>query len=217
MQVNHAERLLRETGDFAGAAHLVDVPGMSSPRVCALLNALVASMDPGEHYLEIGSWQGRTLLSAAMHNRGRLCVACDKFRVFGRYTGFGYRVRRALQQNLQRYASDRAVIQFFDMPSRRFFRQRPFDGTVGVYFYDGDHSYRGTRASIAAGARWLSDRAVVLVDDWNVPRIRGGTHDGFADAGVRVLWHRALEGDHTERTWWNGLGVFYVEASPARA
>lgn len=211
MNLNHAERLLRETNDFEGATHLVDVEGMSSPKVCRFLNRLVAAMDPGERYLEVGSWKGRTLLSAARHNAGRVCVGCDKFRIFGRYTGFGYKARRALKRNLERYAADRATIQFYDMPSARFFREPRLDGPVGVYFYDGDHSYGGTRRSVAAGARWLSPRAVVLVDDWNVPRIQSGANDGLRDAGVRVLWRRALEGDHTERTWWNGLGVFYVE------
>jgi hypothetical protein len=214
---NHADRLLRETDDFAGAEHLVDVPGMSSPRICQFLNRLVACMDPGEHYLEIGSWQGRTLLSAAFDNRGRLCIACDRFRLFGRYTGFGYRARRALVRNLARYAGRRAAVHFYDMHSSRLFRRRRFDGSIGVYFYDGDHTYRGTRRSIAAGAQRLSARAIVLVDDWNVSRIRAGTFDGLRDAAVRVLWHRALEGDHTEATWWNGLGVFYVETRRAPA
>jgi hypothetical protein len=211
MQINHAERLLRETDDFAGSRHLVDVPGMSSPRVCRLLNRLVAAMDPGEHYLEVGTWQGRTLLSAALNNQGRICVACDKFRLFGRYTGFGFQARRAFKRNLSRYARGRAAIHFYDMPASRFFRRPRIDATFGVYFYDGDHSYRGTRQSIAAGVRWLSERAVVLVDDWNVERIRRATVDGFDDASARVLWHRALDGDHTEEKWWNGVGVFYVE------
>jgi hypothetical protein len=186
---------------------------MSSPKVCQLLNQLVMSMDPGEHYLEIGSWHGRTLLSAALHNRDRVCLGCDKFRAFGRYTGFGYVARRALRTNIARYAGRRAAIWFYDMPSRRFFSRRRFNGTIGVFFYDGDHSYGGTRRSIAAAAPWLSTRAVVLVDDWNVERIRTGTFDGFADASVRILWHRSLTGDHTEETWWNGLGAFYVEPS----
>jgi len=188
----------------------VDVPGMSSPRICHFLNRLVACMDPGEHYLEIGSWQGRTLLSAAFQNAGRTCIACDKFRFFGRHTGFGYRARRALRENLASHSGSGAAVHFYDMHSSRFFRRRRFDGSIGVYFYDGDHSYRGTRRSIAAGALRLSARACVLVDDWNVPRIRAGAVDGLRDAAVQVLWYRALEGDHTEATWWNGLGVFYV-------
>src|SRR5438094_10191599 len=73
MDTNVAERLLRETDDFRDAVHLVDVDGMSSAKVCAFLNRLVASMDPCENYLEIGTWKGRTLLSAATDNTDRVC------------------------------------------------------------------------------------------------------------------------------------------------
>lgn len=34
--------------------------------------------------------------------------------------------------------------------------------------------------------------------------------DGFRDSGVDILWRRDLPGDHTEATWWNGVGAFYV-------
>ena len=213
MRFNHIEELLATTDDFAGAKDLVDVPGMSSPRICNLLNRLVARMDPGERYLEIGVWHGRTLLSAALNNTDRLCIGCDKFRAFGRYTGFGFRARRALRANIARFTGQRASIWFYDMRSSVFFERHRL-GPVGVYFYDGDHSYRGTRQSIAAGARWLSRRAAVLVDDWNVPRVRRATFDGFRDGGVDILWQRELPGDHSEHTWWNGVGAFYV-AVPA--
>ena len=216
MQINQVEQLLAATSDFADARHLVDVPGMSSPKLCNLLNRLVARMDDGERYVEVGVWRGRTLLSAASGNQGRLCIGCDKFRLFGRYTGFGYRARRALRAQLNESRPNRANIWFYDMRSSAFFKRQDLS-PVGVYFYDGDHSYRGTRQSLAAGARWLSPRAAVLVDDWNVPHIRKGTLDGFRDAGVRILWRRDLPGDHTEHTWWNGVGAFYVQRSAGLA
>jgi hypothetical protein len=209
MQTNHVEALLLATNDFADATHLVDIPGMSGPKICNLLNALVARMDPGERYLEVGCWRGRTLLSAALNNMDRVCIGCDKFRLFGRFTGFGFLARRALNDNVARFAGRRATIWFHDMRSAKFFRGRS-PGPIGVYFYDGAHSYRETRKSIAAGARWLSPRAVVLVDDWNVPHVRQATLDGFRDSGVTILWRRDLPGDHTEATWWNGVGAFYV-------
>jgi len=209
VEVNHLAALLAATSDFDGATHLVDIPGMSSPKICNLLNALVARMEPGERYVEVGCWRGRTLLSAALNNTGRVCIGCDKFRLFGRFTGFGYRARRALYANVKRYEGRRAAIWFHEMRSSVFFRRRSL-GPVGVYFYDGAHSYRETRRSIAAGARWLSPKAVVLVDDWNVPHVRQATLDGFRDSGVTILWRRDLPGDHTEATWWNGVGAFYV-------
>lgn len=58
---NIAEQILRERDDFRDARHLLDIEGLSSPKVCNFPNRLVANLAPGERYLEIGTWKGRTL------------------------------------------------------------------------------------------------------------------------------------------------------------
>lgn len=211
MDQNVADEILRTTDDLRDAHHLVEVEGMSSARVCTLLNRLVAAMEPSEHYLEIGCWKGRTLLSAAHGNAGRLCIGCDKFRFWGRYTGWGHRARRELRSNLERHRAGAADIRLFEMTARRLFAAAAAIGPVGVYFYDGGHDYADTRHGVTAVVPLLSRRATILVDDWNDPTIRRATFDGLTASGVCVLWHRYLSGDHSERGFWNGLGVFHVE------
>lgn len=211
MNTNIAARILAEHHDFHGAEPLVDIEGLSSPRVCRLLNHLVAAMDPGEAYLEIGTWKGRTLLSAALGNVGRTCIGCDKFRLWGRFTGFGLLARRELSRNIERYRGKSADVIVHAMDSRRFFyapERVPLP--VGVYFYDGDHSYPGTFHGIVAAAPYLSDKSIVIVDDWNDPTIRRATFDAIREARLQILWERSLRGDHTERGFWNGLGVFFI-------
>jgi hypothetical protein len=213
MQDNIALRALTEHADFEGARPLVAVEGLSSPRVCALLNQLVKRLEPGERYLEVGTFRGRTLLSAAHENPGKICIGCDRFRFWDRFTGPGFLAKRALFHNIQRYQADSAEIQFHAVSSRRLFAERRVVGPIGVFFYDGDHSYESTFHGIVSAAPLLSERAVVLVDDWNDPVIRMATEDAFSRAELRELWRRELPGDHTERGWWNGLGVFYLERS----
>jgi len=167
-------------------------------------------MDPVERYLEIGTWKGRTLLSAAFQNRGRTCYACDKFRIWGRWTKWGYRARRELHRNIERYRDQCADIRFFHMKSERLFRNGLIAPPIGVYFYDGDHGYPLTRASVMAAAPLLSRRAVLLVDDWNDQVIQRATRDGIRDAKLEIIWEREFEGDHTQTGWWDGLGVFYL-------
>lgn len=215
MNENVAERLLIETRDFKDARHVVDVVGHSSPRVCAFLNRLVANLPVGEHYLEVGTWKGLTLLSAAHGNADKVCIACDKFRFWGRWTGFGFQARRALERNMRRLREGSAYVDFRHTTCERLFNEQRVQGPIGVYFFDGDHSYRGTRFGISAAAPLLAARAVVLVDDWHHADIRRATHDGFVEAGLRVLWHRELADDGNRQGWWNGLGVFFVE-NPAR-
>lgn len=211
MRDNIALRALEEHDDFKDARPLVAVEGLSSPRVCAFLNQLVKRLDPGERYLEVGTYRGRTLLSAAYENPGKICVGCDRFRFWGEFTGPGFLARRALYQNIERYRADSAEIQFHPVSSRRLFAERRVQGPVGVYFYDGDHSYESTFHGIISAAPLLSERAVVVVDDWNDPVIRMATDDALSRAELRQLWRRELPGDHTERGWWNGLGAFFVE------
>jgi hypothetical protein len=211
MQDNIALRALREHDDFEDARPLVAVEGLSSPRVCAFLNQLVKRLGPEERYLEVGTFRGRTLLSAAYENLGKTCIGCDRFRFWGRFTGPGFLAKRALYENIQRYQSDSANIEFHPVSSRRLFAEQRVKGPIGVYFYDGDHSYESTFHGIVSAAPLLSERAVVLVDDWNDPVIRMATDDAFSRAELRELWRRELPGDHSERGWWNGLGVFFVE------
>ena len=212
MNTNIARDLLEEHDDFADAKHLVDVEGLSSPRVCNFLNQLVATMSPDECYLEIGTWKGLTTCSAAHGNAGKVCVANDKFRLWGQWTGPGILAKRAFFSNVRRYRNGSAEIQMHAMTSNRFFSKCAPPKPVGVYFYDGDHSYRGTRDGIVKAARWLANTSVVLVDDWIDPEIRSGARDGFEQAGLTIQWQRALGGEkHNNRDgWWNGVGVFFV-------
>jgi hypothetical protein len=97
------------------------------------------------------------------------------------------------------------------MSSRRFFAEHRPHGPVGVYFYDGDHSYDGTHHGVVAAAPHLARRSVLLMDDWNDPLIRRATFDGLCAAGLEVLWQRELAGNHETRGWWNGLAVFWLQ------
>lgn len=215
MQTNIARDILAERLDFESAAHVVDVPGMSSPKMCELLRALVSRMEPHEVYLEVGTWKGRTLLSAAHGNLGRVCIGCDRFRLWGKFTGPRFLARRAFYRNVARHRAISANIVFHEMTSEQMFAEGRVPRCVGVYFYDGDHSYEGTYRGIASGLEVLAPQAVLLVDDWNDPLIRRGTRDALREKGATILWERELPGDHTERTWWNGVGVFYVARATA--
>ncbi len=204
---NIARAILEQHNDFAHAEHLVQVEGLSSPKVCNLLNQLVGALEDGEHYLEIGTWKGLTLCSAMYANPGKVCYACDKFRLWGRHTGWGFQARRALHANVGRYRPDGATVHFFDMESDKLFPQSLVPGRVKVYFFDGDHSYEGTRKAVVQAAPLLTQDAILLMDDFRGPEIPDATYQGIQDAGLEILWERNLT---REQGWWNGLGVFHL-------
>lgn len=210
--MNRLDALLTTHNDYANASHVVDVEGMSTPRVCRLLNDMVGGMDEAHTYLEIGTWKGLTLCSAIHENKGKRAVACDKFRLWGKWTGWGFQARRALLNNVERYSPEGADVTFHHMDSRKLFAKNLVPKDVEVYFYDGDHTYEGTLHGVVDAAPLLCETSYLLMDDWNDDVIKRATFEGFKQAGLEVTWMRELEGQNRSQDgWWNGLGVFMLE------
>lgn len=208
---NVVPRLLDEHDEFESADYPVDVEGLSSPRVCGLLNALVAEMPPNEHYLEVGTWKGLTLLSAAHGNDGKQCFGCDLFRLWGPSTGFGPLAKMQLRNNLRYYRSECGAIDFHAIPFQDLFMRGEIDPPVGVYFYDADHTYEGTYEGVEDAYSYLAEESYILMDDWNDETIREATYAAFRDLQLTINWQVHLPGDHDEEMWWNGLGVFHLK------
>lgn len=210
--MNLIEKLLKDNNDYENASHLVDVEGLSTARVCNLLNDLVANLKEGEYYLEIGTWKGLTLSSAIYKNKGKKAVACDKFRFWGKWTGWGFVAKRNLLNNIKKYGKDGAEVKFHHMTSQELFNKKLVPQNVKVYFYDGDHSYEGTKHGVVEAAPYLSEESYLLMDDWNDKDIQKATYEGFKEAGLEIVWERSLKGENGNPDgWWNGLGVFYLK------
>jgi hypothetical protein len=220
MRRNIVRAALEEHRDFAAARPLVDVAGRAAPRVCHLLNRLVANLERHESYLEIGSRRGRTLLSAALGNVGRVCVGCDKHRFYGRDAGFGLAQRRDLQRNIAHYRDGSAHIAFHPTSARRLFAEARLSRPVGIYYFADDVRYAGTYQGVIAASPYLSERSVVIVDGWAEPLVRRAAKRALRDAQLVPLWSRALV-SHDDPTavpsgaWGRGLGVFFVEKGVA--
>ena len=209
---NVLKELLESKNDYADATHLVEVEGLSTARVCNLLNDMVASIAEDEYYLEIGTWKGLTLCSAIHGNEGKKAIACDKFRVWGKWTGWGTVAKKTLLANVAKYSKGGADVTFHHMTSKKLFADGLVPHNVKVYFYDGDHSYEGTRHGIYEALPFMTDESYVLVDDWNDKVIRDSTYEAFKQRDVEILWERSLEGKNGDpQGWWNGLGGFWIK------
>jgi predicted O-methyltransferase YrrM len=87
------------------AAVLADVPGMATENKLALLNLAAAHLEPGEAYLEVGSFKGLSLIGAMLGNAGRRFHAIENFLEFNP----DGRARAELEANLARWVlPDRA-------------------------------------------------------------------------------------------------------------
>jgi predicted O-methyltransferase YrrM len=196
-----------------------DVEGMASVRKLRLLNALASRLptDGSECYLEIGTFQGKSLIATLSGNGEVKAVACDNFSEWD--NAAEPRNARALRANLARHGmADR--VRFFDVDFRDLLSSwtthelRP----VGLYFFDGPHDEESQYAGIALAEPILADHALVVVDDWrhaadSGSRAEEGTRRAISQSQnmweiMRVLPARR-NGDRD--LWWNGLGILQFE------
>ena len=62
---------------------LCGVPRMSTFAVASIINEAVARMLPGSAFVNVGVWNGFTLLSGMAGNAGHSCIGVDNFSEFG--------------------------------------------------------------------------------------------------------------------------------------
>src|SRR5271169_3298372 len=186
-----AHRLARSTHpiDRSLSHVLAEIPGMATENKLRLLNCAVASLDPGEVYVEVGCYKGASLVGAAASNPHARIFACDNF---SQFDGAADALRRTLDAH-----TAPGQVTFHDMDFRDFLAAAPWrPARIGAYFYDGGHSFRDQYDGVALALPWLANDVVAralpsfeLVLDLRTPR------------------------NHSP-TWWNGVQVFRYRRRP---
>ena len=197
-----------------GALHMM---GLSGRMTRHLYNNLVRL--PGSQevvtYLEVGSWAGSTLVAALQGNESRVqAIAIDNWSQFDG-------PKELFMKHVQEFTSPARKFDHIDKDSF----QVTFDDLgrrlADVYLYDGGHEREDHRRGIAHYADFLADASIVIVDDWNWEKVRGGTFEGFEEVKDRVRVYASLEIRHTdddshtpkhvaEPMFHNGIAVFVV-------
>lgn len=174
---------------------------MSRPRVYGVLNACVSSMSPGEIYVEVGTYQGGSLTSALLENDAQ-AIGVDSFEEFTQTNNF-----QTTQGNLERFGvSDRVTL--YDMSFENFFRKRPPDFKVQVYYYDGAHSYEVQLAGMEAAWRYLADDALIIIDDYTYPEVIRAVNQFITNhpGQVKIQFVMGVP-ENNDPIWWNGCVV----------
>jgi len=177
---------------------------MSRPRVYAVLNACVSAMDPGEMYVEVGTYQGGSLISALRDNDAR-AIGVDSFGEFTQTNSL-----EITSRNLQTFGVlDRVTLHNMDF--KEYFAQCPADLKIQVYYYDGEHNFEGQLAGMEAGWRFLQKGSLILVDDYTYGEVSRAVHQFVANHIDQVKFQFVmLPTDNTDETWWNGVCVLRV-------
>lgn len=207
--VRHA---LAAADDSQRVPHKVDatashVAGMTSIRIRRFINSLCEGLGRRCCYTEIGTHQGATLVSASHGNAGQFS-GLDNFS----YPGFDGRwVFETLRENLRRFAPHAQIYGADANESALHFSNQSLSNVVN---YDGDHEIEPTAAGICALAQSAQRPFVLLVDDFDWPKVRAGTFKGIDDAGLQILaeWQRDGGLEPSDRLgWWNGFYIAIVD------
>ena len=185
-----------------------DVEGWTAPKVRKLLNRLVAKLPAGESYLEIGCFQGASLISALLDYLQARAIACDNWSEQPEH-----RPEEKFWANLKKYEARIPKVAVYKQDCFTLPERKPFDCPVGVYFYDGNHNFESQLKAITMFTPFLAKRCVVLVDDWNWDRVRDGTWQGIDEIRPNHVsyWELPSKGNGDFENYWNGIGAFYME------
>jgi hypothetical protein len=187
--------------------------GYSSPTVRHFLNNLCRFA--AVRYLEVGTWKGSTLMSAAYGNRGSF-TAIDDFSHHVQSRREGQEARATLGRVRRRFRRQ-CRTRFHDSDCWDQALRRRLPRGVNVYFYDGRHTYEDQYRAFTHFDPVLASPYLGVVDDWNRPYVRQATRDALAHLGHQVVWERELftrgwfrqhlTGEWTLPHWFNGLLV----------
>ena len=181
---------------------------MSRPRVYGIINAIVGSMQEGETYVEVGTYQGGSLTAALFGNESH-AIGIDSFGEFKETNSF-----ERTQANLENFGvADR--VQLKDMDFHDFFRDVPPGLVIQVYYYDGAHDYPSQLAGMEEAWPHLHTGSIILVDDYSYPEVNAAINQFISNHASRITIQFVMAtqfgaGAVPDETWWNGVVALRV-------
>ena len=199
---------------------ILTVSGMSGIKGRLFLNNLcehIANLTPVK-YLEIGSWQGSTILAASYKNVGEF-YAVDDFSQFSEisiskcspeYTLIDS-VENVFMRNKERFKKD-CQFSFIGGDCWKI-DQNVLPKNLNIYFYDGPHGLQDHEDALTKYLPVLADEFIFIVDDWNGYNAKQGTKNGIEKNNLKQLYYEGV-GDNIDSDpagWWNGFGIYYLK------
>lgn len=179
---------------------LAGIPKMSTFTIGGIVNAAVSDMRRDCAFVNVGVWHGYTFLAGLHGNGDARAVAIDNFSEFQTLGN----PRREFLRHLREVAGERQL--FIERDYRDVLRDG-FGESIGVYMYDGAHTYEDQLDGLRLAEPFFADGCIVIVDDANWAAPREATYDFIAQSSrdYSVLLDVSTAGNHP--TLWNGLLV----------
>lgn len=189
-----------------------ELTGLSNTSLTSLLQRLSKCLDVEEEvYLEVGVFQGLSLLSVAKSAEEVTCFGIDNFSQFDPNN----RNLRLVKSRAKNIDCDNYQIINLDF-EKALADLSKFIGNkkVGLFFIDGPHDYRSQLLCLEMIKPHLSRNAVIVIDDCNYLHVRQASQDFLQlNKDFALLFqsysdrhpHLIKEGERDQ--WWNGVNV----------
>lgn len=184
--------------NFTSCQILLEIPRYSTIANAYLISKLVELMPPSSAYLNVGVWCGFSYLAPLVSNPDKKCIGVDNFSQFGGPKEYFEALYNAVRNANSRY---------YDMDYMHYF-EKVHKEPLGVYFYDGEHSYENQLKGLEVAEPFLINGAYVVVDDTNDPEPFEATMDFISarpDKYLILLNKKTAHNSHP--TYWNGLMI----------
>lgn len=188
------------------------VAGYTPAAELTILHKAVSQLPEGEAYLEVGTFKGRSICAALIDGTDKRVVAIENFQEFGMS---GAQARQELMSNLEKNTAESPRFSLVEGDCFAVLQDPSVVGEpVGVYFYDGAHTWLAHYLALGVAEHLLADEAVVVVDDASWPVVRRATSAYITrHPGWSVMRAFDAEQDHDPR-WANGVLILRYNRPP---
>jgi len=181
---------------------------MARPRFLALMNKVAQCMNPNEIYLEVGSYQGGSLIGTLLGNKVK-GTAVDSFVSWPENNGI---------EIINRFTKEFGVFDrmtLYAKDYREYFKSIHRDANIGLYYYDGDHSEDQTYEGLEAAWPFISeDYGTIVLDDTFLQCVCNGINHFIGNHFNRLRISCAISPyQQYNDDWWNGT-VFLHKMPP---
>ncbi len=190
--------------------------GISGLKTVGLLQRLARAAEGHEGcYVEIGVFQGLTLVSSALAAPALPCFGIDNFRILDP-EGTN---KSIVDQRLSDFETTNAHLINMDFEVALASLLEQTNGQkMSVYFVDGPHDYRSQLVCLLAAKPLLAPGAAIVIDDANYTAVRQATYDFLTSHPDFALMFEAYTEAHpanldaatlaaAEGGWLNGVNV----------
>ncbi len=195
--------------------------GFSGHRMVRLLqNVAKARLDENTCYVEVGVFQGLTLLSVAKELDNAQVYGIDNFAFFDR-EGKNLSIVNERTQKLN-LSNVNLINQDYEDALENL-SQHIGAKKVGVYFVDGPHDYRSQLMCLELIKPFLADHAIIIIDDCNYRHVRQANRDFlFNNKEFKLMFQsytrchplnlNGEERKEAEKDFWNGVNVIVKDS-----